>query len=80
MEMKTTINKVIYVGPSLSRGRLFHGQIFLNGLPQAVQELCLVHPWFRYLLVPTSEYVASVKQIGKKGTPLHLYFNEAKEV
>ena len=75
-----TISKLIYVGPSLSQGRLFHGQIFMNGLPANVQAIILAHPWFRSLLVPVSSYVESCKQVGKKGTPLHLYATKAKEV
>ena len=52
----------------------------MNGLPANVQAIILAHPWFRSLLVPVSSYVESCKQVGKKGTPLHLYATKAKEV
>ena len=73
-------DKVIYVGPSLSRGRLSHGRILIGGLPPELKLLQLEHPWLRYLFVPVEQYASACKEIGKKGSAMALYYRKAKEV
>ena len=72
--------KVIYVGPSLSRGRLSHGRILIGGLPPELKRLQLEHPWLRYLFVPVGKYAEACKEIRKKGSAMALYYRKAKEV
>lgn len=78
--MSMNKKKVIYVGPSLSRGRLSHGRVFLGGLTNDIQNLQLHHPWMRYLFVPVNRYAEACKEISKRGSALSLYYQKAKEV
>lgn len=72
--------RVIYVGPSLSKGRLLHGQIFIGGLFPVVEETIKTYPWFKNLLVAVEDYTEKVRETKTMGTPLHLYYERAKEV
>lgn len=72
--------RLIYIGPSLSKGRLFHGTVFINGLPADAKRIQLDHPWFKQLFVPLGDYAPACKEVAKKGTPLNIFFRKAKEV
>lgn len=72
--------RVIYVGPSISKGRLLHGQVFIGGLIPAADEIIKEHPWFKNLLVAVEDYTEKVRETRTAGTPLHLYYERAKEV
>lgn len=71
---------LIYVGPTLSHGRLQHAQGFIDGFPVGVQELVDQHSWFRRLFVCPADFAEAKKQTQTKGSLLYIYFNRAKEV
>lgn len=71
---------LIYVGPTLSHGRLQHAQGFIDGFPVGVQELVDQHSWFRRLFVCPADFVEAKKQTQTKGSLLNIYYHRAKEV
>ncbi|WP_270441218.1 hypothetical protein [Acidaminococcus provencensis] len=77
---KKTSGLLIYVGPTLSHGRLQHAQGFINGFPVGVQELVDQHSWFRRLFVCPAAFTEAKKQTQIKGSLLYIYYNRAKEV
>lgn len=72
--------KLVYVGPSLSEGRLSHCTVFTNGLPSHIQKIADANPWFSYLFVPVETYTETMKTVRKKGTALYMYAKRAREV
>ena len=71
---------LIYVGPTLSHGRLQHAQGFIDGFPAGVQELVDQHSWFRRLFVCPADFTEAKKQTQTKGSLLNIYYQRAKEV
>ena len=80
MIKKTKKERLVYIGPTLSKGRLFHGTVFIGGYPAQVKQLCLEHPWFDNLFVPVADFAASCREAAKKGTPLSIFMKKAREV
>ncbi len=74
-----TINQLIYVGPTLSEGRLSFSTVYVNGLPAHVQELVDMHPWLKSLFVPVSELDKAIKATKEKGSYLNILYNKAKK-
>ena len=74
-----TIEQLVYVGPTLSEGRLSFSTVYMNGLPLHVQELVDAHPFFRQLFVPVSELNEAVKATKEKGSYLNILYNKAKK-
>lgn len=74
-----TIKQLVYVGPTLSEGRLSFSTVFMNGLPFHVQELVDAHPWLEQLFVPTSELDMAIKATKDKGSYLNILYNKAKK-
>ena len=68
-KQKSASEKLIYIGPNLSRGRLLQYQVFIGGLPT-----------LKRLFVPVAELNAAMAQAKQPGTPLHKYYKEALEV
>ena len=77
---KSASEKLIYVGPNLSRGRLLQYQVFIGGLPMHLDEEFAAMPALKCLFVPVAELNAAMAQIKQPGTPLHKYYKEALEV
>lgn len=73
------INQLIYVGPTLSEGRLSFSTVFYDGIPAYLQEIIKDHPWFRQLFVPVSELELAHKATQEKGSYLNILFNKAKK-
>ena len=73
---------LMYVGPSISKGRLSHATVFIDGLfTVPVQEIMSEHPWMKHLMVPTSQINSAMESIKKEGTLLNtLCKRVAKEV
>ena len=74
-----TIEQLVYVGPTLSEGRLSFAAVYINGLPVHVQEIVDAHPWFKQLFVPVSELDMAVKATKDKGSYLNILYNKAKK-
>lgn len=74
-----TIEQLVYVGPTLSEGRLSFSTVYINGLPVHVQEIVDAHPWFKQLFVPVSELDMAVKATKDKGSYLNILYNKAKK-
>lgn len=74
------MERIIYVGPSLSKSRLLHATVFIGGIPGYVNEIIKGHPWFKNLLVPADRYVETMKIVSKPGTALNIYAKRCKEV
>ena len=71
--------KVIYIGPSLSAGRLSFATIFDDGLPDHINAIVEKHPWFRQLFVPIAKLNEAMKSAEKKGNVLHTLYQRAKK-
>lgn len=73
--------KLVYIGPTLSKGRLPYATIYYNGLPEHIQEIIKANPWFRQLFVPIEKMEKAIASTHKKGDVLHtLYQRAIKEV
>lgn len=72
--------QLMYVGPSLSKGRLSHATVFLDGFPANVQELLDKHSWLKHLMVPTAEIDKAKESIKQKGSFLNKLAERTKEV
>lgn len=74
-----TIEQLVYVGPTLSEGRLSFSTVYMNGLPLHVQDIVEAHPWFKQLFVPVSELDMAIKATKDKGSYLNILYNKAKK-
>ena len=72
--------QLVYVGPSLSRGRLSHATVFLDGYPAHVQELMVKHPWLKHFMVPPAEIDKALVSMQQKGSFLNNLCKRIKEV
>lgn len=73
-------DKLIYIGPNLSRGRLLQYQVFIGGLPEHLDAEFAAMPALKRLFVPVAELNAAMAQTKQPGTPLYKYYKEALEV
>lgn len=74
-----TIEQRIYVGPTLSEGRLTFSTVFLGGFPPNVQYIVDEHPWFAQLFVPIADTNKAIASTKEKGSLLNILFNKAKK-
>lgn len=75
-----TIKQLIYVGPTLSEGRLSFSTVYLDGFPPHIMGLIEQYPWFKQLFVPVSEMNMAIASSKEKGSYLNILYNKAKEV
>lgn len=78
---KSTKNtkQVIYIGPTLSQGRLSFSTVFLDEIPAYVQAIIDKHPWFKHLLVPVDEMTKAIASTQEKGSYLNILYTKAKK-
>ena len=75
------IKQLIYIGPTLSEGRLSFSTVLLNGMfPPHIMGLIEKYPWFKQLFVPVSEMNMAIASSKEKGSFLNIIYNKAKEV
>ena len=79
MAIKKT-QRLIYIGPNLSRGRLLQYQVFIGGLPEHLAEEFGEFPQLERLFVPVEKLNEAIEDAKKAGTPLNKYYKEAMEV
>lgn len=72
--------KLIYIGPNLSRGRLLQYQVFIGGLPEHLDAEFDEFPQLERLFVPLEKLNEAVEEARKAGTPLNKYYKQAMEV
>ena len=73
--------RVIYIGPNLSGGRLSFATNFIDGFPDHIKAIIDEYPWFRQLFVPVAKMNSAMEATKKKGDVLHtLYQRAQKEV
>lgn len=73
--------KLIYIGPSLSKGRLPFSTIYNGGFPPHIQDIIALKPWFRKLFVPINKMEVAIAATKKHGDAMHTFYNKAlKEV
>lgn len=77
---KSAREKLIYVGPNLSRGRLLQYQVFIGGLPEYLDEEFAAMPALKRLFVPVAELNTAMAQTKQPGMPLYKYYRQAMEV
>ena len=75
---KSTNNQLIYVGPTLSEGRLSFSTVLI-GIPAHIQAILDKHPWFKQLLVPVDEMNKAIASTKEKGSLLNILYNKAKK-
>lgn len=73
-----TINQLIYIGPTLSEGRLSHSTVLI-GIPDYIKAIIDKHPWFENLLVPVDEMNKAIASTKDKGSLLNILYNKAKK-
>ncbi len=71
--------QIIYIGPTLSQGRLPFAAVFLNEIPAYVQAIVEKHPWFKNLLVPVDDMTKAIASTQDKGSYLNILYNKAKK-
>ena len=76
---KNTKQQLIYVGPTLSEGRLSYSTVFIDGFPAYLQEILEKHPWFKQLFVPVSDLNMAIKATKEKGSYLNILYDKAKK-
>ena len=57
--------KLIYIGPSLSKGRLPFATIYIGGFPPHIQEIIALKPWSRKLFVPINKMEVAIAATNK---------------
>lgn len=73
--------KLIYIGPSLSKGRLPFSKIYIGGFPPHIQDIIALKPWFRKLFVPIGKMDVAIAATKKNGDAMHTFYIKAlKEV
>lgn len=73
------IDQLIYVGPTLSEGRLSFSTVFIGGFPAYLQGILDEHPWFKQLFVPVSELDMAIKATKEKGSYLNILYDKTKK-
>lgn len=77
---KKAAERRIYIGPALSGHRLVPYSVWIGGLPPQVQDLAEANPWLEKLFVPIADMRDKMAEAARQGTPLHMYYEQAKEV
>lgn len=73
--------RLIYIGPSLSKGRLPYAKIYIGGFPEHIQDIIKLKPWFRKLFVPIEKMEVAIAATKKNGDAMHTFYEKAlKEV
>ena len=75
-----SIERLIYIGPSLSRARLLKHQVFIGGLPKHLNEVFASCPEIKKLFVPLDRLTEAEQLVKKAGTPLNKYYKKVMEV
>lgn len=65
---KTKVGPLIYVGPTLGKGRLTQYALFRGGLPVTLDDLKDKYPQLTDLIVPVSDLSHTLKRIATPGT------------
>lgn len=74
-----SIEQRIYIGPTLSEGRLAFSTVILGGFPPNVQFIVDEHPWFAQLFVPIADTNRAIASTKEKGSYLNILYNKAKK-
>ncbi len=74
------VQKLIYIGPNLSNGRLTHATVFSGGYPAHVLSLIETAPWLTHLMVPVAQYTEKMKEAEQKGTALNVFLTRSREL
>lgn len=77
---KSASEKLIYVGPNLSRGRLLQYQVFIGGLPKHLDAEFDEFPQLEKLFVSVEQLNRALEEVQQTGTPLNKYYKQAMEV
>lgn len=77
---KSASEKLIYVGPNLSRGRLLQYQVFIGGLPKHLDAEFDEFPQLEKLFVSVEQLNRALEKVQQTGTPLNKYYKQAMEV
>lgn len=72
--------KLIYIGPNLSRGRLLQYQVFIGGLPEYLDAEFDEFPQLEKLFVSVEQLNRALEEVQQTGTPLNKYYKQAMEV
>lgn len=78
--LKAKAERVIYIGPALSRARLIKYQVFIGGLPTHLDAEFTKCPQLKQLFVPISQLSKAEAEVQKAGTPMNKYYKMAMEV
>ena len=73
-------DKLIYIGPNLSRGRLLQYQVFIGGLPERLDAEFDEFPQLEKLFVSVEQLNRALEEVQQTGTPLNKYYKQAMEV
>lgn len=72
--------RLIYIGPQLSDKKVMPYQVFIGGIPNYLAETIKENPWMEKLFVPIQDFTEKKAEVSKKGNPLFMYYEKAKEV
>ena len=69
----------VYCGPSI-KDVVREGTVFSEGIPEALEEYIQKNPAVRSLIVPLTDFAAFRADIGRRGTPANIIYNNVLSV
>ena len=69
----------VYCGPSI-KDVVREGTVFADGIPEALEEYIQKNPAVRSLIVPLADFAVFRADIGRKGTPANIIYNNVLSV
>ncbi len=69
----------VYCGPSI-KDVVREGTVFSEGMPEALKEYIQENPAVRSLIVPLADFATFRADIGRKGTPANIIYNNVLSV
>lgn len=73
----TVDETLIYLGPNIYTRGILAYQVYMKGLPrEAIAFMTEKCDKLKYLFVPLKQMQEALKSLHKKGTPLHMYYEE----
>lgn len=68
---------LIYVGPSFTGAKRF--TVYLNGLPEELEEKTEKDPVFKGLVLPVEELAGANTELARQGSGLNILYQEAEK-
>ena len=77
--IKEDERRTMYIGDTYIKHGLFHGRVYINGLPKTFDRFLKEVPLFKNLLVPVDGISEKLEEIKKKDSVLYHSNQQLKE-